>query len=365
MLTNIDQALAQQIVDTVKDACGQNINFINPNGIIIASTDEKRIGGYHEIGRKAAHTGEAIEVEQDDSFIGTLRGINLPIYYNHNLIAVIGISGDPDEVRKYAHLAERVTHLLIRERELNAFNRSQEEKKQFAIHALISGEPTNPAYLAECLKEFHMDSPGAKRVILLRADEKYNPVNLPMLDQKVENLFSMMSLELYAFDYPNEYLAVLDGGMYRRTSHFLRKFAEDYGTILKVAVGKETPFHQLALSYRSARIAWKSIAAKDAGFASFDDLTWEIALLAMDEDTKEEFLSKTISSLEEKDLELLEAYLDGDMSLVYASKRLFLHKNTVQYKLNRIFEKTGLNPRRFRDAVPLYLALKLSRQERV
>ena len=33
----ISRAMAQQIVDTVKDVCSQNINFIDEKGIIVAS----------------------------------------------------------------------------------------------------------------------------------------------------------------------------------------------------------------------------------------------------------------------------------------------------------------------------------------
>ena len=47
------------------------------------------------------------------------------------------------------------------------------------------------------------------------------------------------------------------------------------------------------------------------------------------------------------------------MSLLGTSQKLFLHKNTVQYKLNHIYQKCRLNPRVFKDAVLLYLALQL------
>ena len=39
----INSTIAQQIVDTVKDVCQQNINFIDASGMIIASTDPQRI----------------------------------------------------------------------------------------------------------------------------------------------------------------------------------------------------------------------------------------------------------------------------------------------------------------------------------
>lgn len=38
MITQIGKQLATQIVDTVHDVCGHDINFINKNGIIYAST---------------------------------------------------------------------------------------------------------------------------------------------------------------------------------------------------------------------------------------------------------------------------------------------------------------------------------------
>ncbi|MFR5841854.1 helix-turn-helix domain-containing protein [Blautia sp. 2227st1_G12_2227SCRN_220401] len=56
---------------------------------------------------------------------------------------------------------------------------------------------------------------------------------------------------------------------------------------------------------------------------------------------------------------LLRTYFSLEMSLADAAEKLFLHKNTFQYKLNHIYKKCGLNPRKFRDAVLLYLALEL------
>ncbi|MFR2837269.1 MAG: helix-turn-helix domain-containing protein [[Clostridium] nexile] len=47
------------------------------------------------------------------------------------------------------------------------------------------------------------------------------------------------------------------------------------------------------------------------------------------------------------------------MSLQSTCQKLFIHKNTLQNRLDRIYEKSGYNPRKFRDAALLYLALKL------
>ena len=39
----------------------------------------------------------------------------------------------PDQIRKYAYLAERITNLLIREQELNQYSRREADKKHFVL----------------------------------------------------------------------------------------------------------------------------------------------------------------------------------------------------------------------------------------
>lgn len=95
----LDKSLAFQVVNTIKDTCGQDINFIDKQGMIFASTNADRIGTFHTHGHKAAQTEQTIEVFSDDDFPGTQKGINMPLYYHGSFLAVIGITGEPDQVR--------------------------------------------------------------------------------------------------------------------------------------------------------------------------------------------------------------------------------------------------------------------------
>lgn len=61
MITTVNRQLAQQIVATVQDICGHDINFINQKGIIFASTNEQRIGTFHEIGKKLPIPGQSLK----------------------------------------------------------------------------------------------------------------------------------------------------------------------------------------------------------------------------------------------------------------------------------------------------------------
>ena len=147
MIAKISRRLAQQIVETVKDVCGKDVNFISPSGVIFASTSPQRVGEFHEIGQKAAQTGTVIEVHEDGSFEGTQKGVNIPLFHQNSLLAVIGISGPPEDVRKFGYLAVRVTLLLIREQELDAAVRSRREKIRYMIRSLVLKGEGDAKYL--------------------------------------------------------------------------------------------------------------------------------------------------------------------------------------------------------------------------
>ncbi len=60
-------------------------------------------------------------------------------------------------------------------------------------------------------------------------------------------------------------------------------------------------------------------------------------------------------------LETLQTYLDGGGSLEGTARALFVHANTVRYRLRRSHEVTGLDPTDPRDAYTLRIALTLGR----
>jgi DNA-binding PucR family transcriptional regulator len=60
-------------------------------------------------------------------------------------------------------------------------------------------------------------------------------------------------------------------------------------------------------------------------------------------------------------LETLTTYLDTSGSIEATGRALFVHPNTVRYRLRRIADVTGLAPSDARDAYTLRVALTLGR----
>ena len=124
-------------------------------------------------------------------------------------------------------------------------------------------------------------------------------------------------------------------------------------------VGRLKNLYSTYKSYQEARIALKYSSKHNKVLTYIDDLDLELILENIDDEIKKQYMEKTLGMLDCEDINLLEAYYRNNMSLKQTSDELYIHKNTLQYKLNAIQKKCSLNPRKFQNAVLLYLAGKI------
>ena len=66
----------------------------------------------------------------------------------------------------------------------------------------------------------------------------------------------------------------------------------------------------------------------------------------------------TVNELTVADRECCLAYAKYGMRLSETARRLIFHRNTVQYHLDQVKKKTGLDPHNFYDLVKLVQALE-------
>lgn len=361
MFLSISKTLAQQIVDTIHDVCQYHINFITTDGMIYASSDPSRIGTFHEIGKQVASTGKTIEVDSDNIYPGTHKGINIPIYYHREMVAIVGISGDIREVTRFAHLAERISHILLHEKELVAIHRSLDEKKLYVIQSLQSQGLDKNLYFLDCLHTFHLNPSDIFQVVTIEVNTRYNLVNISLLEQDIQKFLASLNESVFSYIYPNKFIALIRNQTFQ--SHFEKftQFANENQNIIQLALGMARPLENIKEAWDSSTIALDAIRNTKQTYALFDELSLEILLTGISSTHRLEFTKKLLKDLTKDDIQFLHTYYDEDMSLQNTASRLYLHKNTVQQRLNRIQDKTGLNPRKFKEANLFYLAIELNR----
>ena len=121
-----------------------------------------------------------------------------------------------------------------------------------------------------------------------------------------------------------------------------------------------TDFRTVGAGYRFSQLATRVARSQNKPFAFYDDLSMELLLSNIPPSVKQDYVSKVYHGCTPAEIRewtnLLVVYFKCNGSLNETAKQLYLHKNTLQYKLSKIFERTGFDPRDRIDCVTLYLA---------
>ncbi|XNN69216.1 CdaR family transcriptional regulator [Bacillus pumilus] len=107
--------LAQEMVERTMRILDKNINVMNADGVIIGSGERNRIGQKHDGARLVLTNGNSIEIDYDASLQleGVRPGINLPICFREQVVGVIGITGEPKDIRHHAELVKMAAELVL------------------------------------------------------------------------------------------------------------------------------------------------------------------------------------------------------------------------------------------------------------
>lgn len=114
-------------------------------------------------------------------------------------------------------------------------------------------------------------------------------------------------------------------------------------------------------------VEWIDSYRKELVFEYFYNMDLGILVSDLNKSMVLPFTDKVIGNLNEKDFEfynkLINVFADHNGSINNISKELFMHKNSVQYRLDRLHELTGYNPRNLDDYVILRLAFLLASKD--
>lgn len=226
------------------------------------------------------------------------------------------------------------------------------------IRCLVNREPLADRYLKDMLQENGLTEKSACRVVVVQLNSRYNPNNLFMIQSAITQTFAQMQAGFYRYNYPNEYILIIEENLLEQKKWALRKLSENYRNVLEIGIGNAATVERCAQSFECAKAALRCATEED-NLVCYDNLDYELLLADTSEEIRSQYRNKVLGTLTDEEKELLQVYFAKDMSLQDTSEALFIHKNSLQYKLNRIAERSGYNPRKFTDAVVLYSALKL------
>lgn len=138
-----------------------------------------------------------------------------------------------------------------------------------------------------------------------------------------------------------------------------RSIFEEYGIKVTIFVGGQCKFiSELASSYQQA-LSVQGLAKTDdeGGVHSFKDYIVEKIIEDLPKEKIREYLdllSRESSSEIFFDNEMndtVEEFLENNLNASETSRKMFLHRNTLSYRLDKTEKETGLDVRKFSDAI--------------
>lgn len=372
----VSNYLAQNIVEDMKDIINQDINYFNSDGIIIASTDKTRIGDFHGGAKKVLDLNKNLIIRFDEQYKGARKGINLPVYFESEIVGVIGITGEKEEVEKYGKIIQRMTEILIKEGYIKEQeNIEREGKRQFIEELLFRYHSDDRALLTRA--ELLNIKANVTRVVAVARIIENNDVEYVLTPNDNEEIFTTFKNQV---DYNSQNL-IARSGMNIIIIYELRT-KENIQTLISriklyvekkhnvtVYFGIGEPYKnikEIKKSYKEGKKALDiSIALKNRDVVYYRDLDIGLLIDDIPIDTINKYVNKVFINMEKLEIneysKLLDSYMEHNGSITRASENLFIHKNTLQYRLNKLKELTGFDPRNLRDMVVLYLAFTLYR----
>lgn len=353
---NISSDFAKQIVDSTKTVVEKDINFISTDGFIIASTDAIRIGEFHEVGYNVIKNLEVGEVTEDNIYKGSKKGINYPIVVNDEVVGVIGITGNPEEVSKYGFLLTKISEIFIKEYLLELNVQDHKQRMTKLLLALIYNNYEEG--LEELLVNYDIEQTTKYSVVQIIVNKEN--IHMKSLEKEIVKDMEVTGFKLYTYIYPNELLFLINEKQYKNFIKNLDNLETRYGSISSIGIGLLEDLHSSHISYQFSKIAIKHSLENNRFFTIAENMNIELLIGSLNERIRNQYYKKLLGKLDVEEINLLKAYFKNDMSLKLTSNELFIHKNTLQYRLTTIKNKIGLDPRKFKNAVAIYLAIRMN-----
>lgn len=176
-----------------------------------------------------------------------------------------------------------------------------------------------------------------------------------------EMLLSLLSevVDVSYIDIDNEFITVVFENLLESSLEELSQvIVEEF--FIEIRIFESIRFntiHDLEKNLKKVKKMLKSIIfdLQETYLNEIDLLYFEISK-PIDLVCKKNILRKYYDDVDMKNI--LKVFFECNQNTSEASKRLYMHRNTLIQKLDKFYEETGFNPRRFKDAMIIYKALE-------
>ena len=348
--------LFQGVVHQMRDTIDRVIGVIDETASIIACSDLSKIGTSSDY--YAADFGDSHDVFVRDGYTYKPFGPHIKADY------AVFVEGTDEMAARYASI------LAISLSSIKQYYDEKYDRNNFIKNVVLDNILPGDIYIKARELHFNID---VNRVALLIRVVSTNDVSAY---EVIQNLFPDKQKD-FVFNISETDIVLIKEIKAGIESKDLEKLARSIVDTLssefytKAVVGIGTSVigvQDLARSFKEAQIALEvgKVFDSDESIVRYDNLgiarlIYQLPTTLCETFLKEVFKTGSIDSLDHETLFTIHRFFENNLNVSETSRKLFVHRNTLVYRLEKIKKLTGLDLREFDDAIIFKIALMVKK----
>ena len=344
--------LFQSVIHQMKDAIDRVIGVIDENGVIIACSELVKIGEIKQgVRDELAYTSDVVT-----SSGYTYRPVSGGVKAEY----IVFVEGEDK-------MAEKMSKLLsISLGNIKNLYDEKYDKGSFIKNIILDNILPSDIYIKS--KELHFNTEESRIVFLIKFFGKTDMMPFEML----QNMFPDKSKD-YVISVGEHDIVLVKDVKPGTEPKDVEKIATNIADTLsaefytKVAIGISTTVENikdLARAYKEAQVALEvgKVFETEKNIISYENLgigrlIYQLPTTLCEMFLQEVFKKGSLESLDRETLMTIQCFFENNLNVSETSRKLFVHRNTLVYRLEKIRKLTGLDLREFEHAITFKVAL--------
>lgn len=345
----------QGVVTQMRDAVDRTVGVLDETGTVISCSDLNMVGEVQEGYIADRSSGERFA--RDGYTYQQFSGAR------HNDYAVF-VKGTDEAAAQFAGLA------AVSLQSIKQYHDEKFDKTNFIKNVVMDNILPGDIYARA--REMHFATDVSRVVLLIRVVSgndisAYDVVNGLFPDKQKDFVFNISETDTVLVKEIKRGIDSRD--MEKLASSIVDTLSGSH--YIKAMVGIGTPISNvkdLAGSFKEAQIALEvgKVFDTERQIVSYDNLgiarlIYQLPTTLCEMFLREVFKQGSIDSLDQETLFTIQRFFENNLNVSETSRGLFVHRNTLVYRLEKIKKLTGLDLREFDDAIVFKVALMVKK----
>jgi len=349
--------LFQGIIHQMKDAVDRVIGVIDENGVIISCSELGKIGeSKNNVKDELAYTAGAVA---KDGY--TYR----PLGNGSKFEYIVFVEGEDKKAESTSMI------LSISLSNIKNLYDEKYDKGSFLKNIILDNILPSDIYMKS--KELHFSNDIYRIVFLIKFHSKSDIMPFDI----IQNMFPDKNKD-YVISIGEQDVVLIselktNSCDMREMEKVARQIVDTLSTefFAKVSVGIGTAvsnIKDLANSYKEAQIAIEvgKVFDTEKNIVSYENLgigrlIYQLPTTLCEMFMQEVFKKGSLESLDHETLMTIQSFFENNLNVSETSRKLFVHRNTLVYRLEKIRKLTGLDLREFEHAITFKVALMVQK----